>query len=72
MRISSELLELEWDLDLDSNLFDAGMDSMTIMQVILMVEDEYGTKLPDSAIKRETFATTRCIAEAVVRHRAMQ
>lgn len=63
-RIRNELIELDASFDVDSDLFQAGLDSMAIMQVILIVEEEFGAKLPDDAIKRETFATARRIAGA--------
>jgi len=68
-RIRVELIELESEFGPDSDLFDAGLDSMAIMQVILMIEEEFGVKLPDAAIKRETFTTANRIAAAVTAHR---
>lgn len=65
-RIRSEVLELDASFDLDADLFNAGLDSMAIMQVILIIEEEFSAKLPDSAIKRETFATARRLAQAVI------
>ena len=43
---------------------------MAIMQLILMLEDEFNVKLPDCSITRPTFATARQIAEAVATARA--
>ena len=65
-RIRDELLELNTTFGVDSDLFYAGLDSMAIMQVLLMIEEEFGVKLPDHVIKRETFATARRIVEAVI------
>lgn len=70
-RIRSELLELDADFGVDSDLFHAGLDSMAIMQVILILEEEFGAKLPDSSIKRETFATARRIAEEAIERRTV-
>jgi len=64
-RIRVELLELDESFGVDSDLFAAGLDSMAIMQVILIVEEEFAAKLPDCLIKRTTFASVRQIAEAV-------
>ena len=69
-RIRSELLELDGAFGVDSDLFAAGLDSMAIMQLILMLEDECNVKLPDCSITRATFATARQIAEAVGAARA--
>ena len=65
-RIRNELLELDASFDVDSDLFDAGLDSMAIMQVLLIVEEEFGVQLPDRLVKRETFATARRIAAVVL------
>lgn len=64
-RIGGELLELPPDFGIDADLFEAGLDSMTIMQVILIIEQEFAAQLPDQLIKRETFSTVRQIAAAV-------
>lgn len=64
-RIRAELIELEPSFGVDSDLFAAGLDSMAIMQTILIVEDQFGVKLPDCSITRTTFATARHIAEAI-------
>lgn len=69
-RIRSELLELDGAFDVDSDLFAAGLDSMAIMQLVLMLEDEFNVKLPDCSITRTTFATARQIAGAVATARA--
>jgi hypothetical protein len=65
-RIGSDLLELGAGFGVDGDLFAAGLDSMGIMQVIIIVEEEFGAKFPDSAIKRQTFTTARRIAETIV------
>ena len=69
-RIRSELLELDGSFGVDSDLFAAGLDSMAIMQLVLMLDDEFNVKLPDCSITRTTFATARQIAEAVATARA--
>jgi acyl carrier protein len=67
--IRSDLLELEPAFSVDDDLFSAGLDSMSIMQVILLVEENFAIKIPDALIKRETFSSARCIAEAVLSQR---
>ncbi len=63
--IRSDLLETGEAFSLDSDLFAAGLDSMSIMQIILFIEEEFAVKLPDGAVSRATFCTARHIAEAV-------
>ncbi len=68
-RIRAELLEIDADFGIDDDMFHAGLDSMAIMQVIMILEEEFGVKLPDRLIKRETFATARAVAGAVIAQR---
>jgi len=63
--IRSDLLEIGESFGLDSALFAAGLDSMSIMQLILFIEEEFAVRLPDGAITRATFCTARHIAEAI-------
>jgi acyl carrier protein len=65
-RIASDLLELSAVSGVDVDLFAAGLDSMAIMQIILMLEQEFGVHLPDVAVTRQTFATARSIAQAAL------
>ncbi len=62
--IRSDLLETDESFDLDSDLFAAGLDSMSIM-IILFIEEEFSVKLPDGAVTRATFCSARHIAEAI-------
>jgi acyl carrier protein len=57
--ICSELLEIADDLSLDSDLFDAGLDSMAIMQLTLILEREFGVSIPENLIVKSTFSTVR-------------
>ena len=50
-----------------SNLFDAGLDSMAIMQLLLLIEDRYGIMLAAADLTRENFATARVLAKLVQR-----
>ncbi|OOO02287.1 MAG: Aminoacyl carrier protein [Chromatiales bacterium USCg_Taylor] len=67
--IRSDLLETDESFGLDSDLFAAGLDSMSIMQIILFIEEEFSVKLPDNMITRATFCTARHIAEAIRENR---
>lgn len=70
-RIRSDLIEVDLDFGVEGDLFAAGLDSMAIMQLLVMIEEDFGAKLPDDAIKRETFASVRQIA-AAIRHAGAQ
>ena len=71
-RIQSDLLEPETALKPDSDLFAAGLDSMAIMQLTLMVEEEFGVRIPESLISRATFGTVRDLAGVVARLKELQ
>ena len=64
-RIRTDLLETGADFGIDSDLFAAGLDSMSIMQLSLIIEEEFGTQMPDRMITRETFSPARRIAAAI-------
>ena len=64
-RIQSDLLEPEGELTAESDLFAAGLDSMAIMQLTLIVEQEFGVRLPESLISRNTFETALKLAGVV-------
>jgi acyl carrier protein len=67
--ISERLLEPQAGFSADSNLYDAGLDSMAIMQLLVLVEEEYGVALPESDLTRHNFSTIRHLAQ-LIRDRA--
>ena len=60
--IQENVLQSAGELTPESNLFDAGLDSMAIMQLLLLVEDHYGVMPPESDLTRDNFATPRDLA----------
>jgi len=54
-----KLRDIVADLPAEADLWDAGMDSMTSVQMMLKLEDHFGVEFPDSALTRETFASIR-------------
>lgn len=64
--ISERLLETHPGFGVDSNLYDAGLDSMAIMQLLILIEEEYGVAIPESALTRQNFSTVRQVAGLVV------
>lgn len=64
-QIRTDLIELEEGFGIDGDLFAAGLDSMSIMQLSLLLEEQFNTKLPDRLIRRETFSSARRIAAAI-------
>ncbi len=64
-RIQSDLIEPEGELTSGSDLFASGLDSMAIMQLTLIVEEEFGVRLPEALISRNTFETALKLAGVV-------
>lgn len=60
--IQDNVLQSAGELQPDSDLFDAGLDSMAIMQLLLLVEDNYGVMPPESDLTRDNFSTPRDLA----------
>jgi acyl carrier protein len=50
-----------------TRLADAGLDSMAVMQLLLLIEDRFGLWLPEEDLTRENFACIRSLAAAVAR-----
>ena len=60
--VSERLLETPSDFNEDSDLYESGLDSMAIMQLLILVEEEFGVALPESELTRQNFSTVRSIA----------
>ncbi len=63
--LRERLLETTSPLDAETDLYTLGLDSMAIMQLLILVEEEYGVQLPESALTRENFATARQLAQLI-------
>ena len=68
--ISERLLETQPGFDADSNLYEAGLDSMALMQLLIIVEEEYGVSIPEADLTRQNFSTTRHLAQLIRERRA--
>jgi len=68
--ISERLLETRPGFDVDSNLYEAGLDSMALMQLLIIVEEEYGVSIPEADLTRQNFSTTRHLAQLIRERRA--
>jgi acyl carrier protein len=60
--ISWQLLDVPQGLEASSNLPAAGLDSMAIMQLLILIEDRYGLWLPETDLVKENFADVRALA----------
>ena len=56
------ILEIEDDFATDESLFDAGLDSMALMQLLLSLEQAFGKTVPPESISQERFETAESLA----------
>ena len=63
--LRERLLETAAPLDACTDLYSLGLDSMAIMQLLILVEEEYGVSLPEGALTRENFSTARQLARLI-------
>lgn len=64
--IDGQLIELSPGFGSNEDLFEAGLDSMAIMQLLLMIEETFGVVIPMGEVTRENFHTTAAIARLVI------
>lgn len=46
-----------------------GLDSVDALQLVVALDKQYGLKISDAEVARQTLASTATIADAVTRHR---
>jgi acyl carrier protein len=63
--IDGQLVELDPAFGEADDLFAAGLDSMAIMQLLLLIEEEFGVQIPMGEVTRGNFHTTGAIARLV-------
>jgi acyl carrier protein len=55
--LSTEILENTPDLDERTDLFEAGMDSLGTMQLLVRIEQRFGLQLPAAMLTKENAST---------------
>jgi acyl carrier protein len=63
--ICSEVIQPGRALTVEDNLFEAGLDSMGIMQLLLALEERCGAAIPMSDVTTANFQTAEAIARLV-------
>jgi acyl carrier protein len=63
--LSSEILELPSGFQITGDLFDAGLDSMSIMRLLIHIEGAFGCRIPVNQVSRENFSTVAKIASLI-------
>jgi len=63
--ICANILDAQVKIDEDDVLKDIGVDSFSIIEIVLFIERKFGVLIPDELLLPETFASIRSIAEVV-------
>lgn len=58
-----------WPSD-DADLFENGLDSLRLMQLLTFIEQEVGISLPDEEVTPDRIGSVRAIVDWISRHRA--
>ncbi len=59
------LVDLPAGVDGDADLFAAGMDSMAVMQLIVIIEERWGVRLGAADATREVLGTPASLAARI-------
>jgi acyl carrier protein len=65
--IDQQLFPLDAAVPADADLYAEGLDSMALMQLILLLEREFGIAITPDDLGRENFATLASLAALVSR-----
>lgn len=60
--------ELETKLELSQDLFDNGLDSLGVLRLLAMLEDEFSIVIPDEELVLENFQTPKSLVDLVEKY----
>lgn len=63
--ICSNILDKSIDLTEDTILKEIGVDSFSIIEIVLFIERKFGKLIPDHLLVPETFSTLRSLATVI-------
>ena len=63
--VREDILDHDDPIAADTDLFEIGLDSMSIMQLLLVIEDEFGVVIDPADLSRENFRTCSSIATLI-------
>jgi len=66
--LQERLLDLPEGFTAGTNLYEAGLDSMGIMQLLLAIEDRFGVLLPEADVSKKNFCTVANLSALLHRH----
>lgn len=64
--VRDEVLQTPPGFGVASDLFEAGLDSMAIMQLLLLLEEHYGVAIPVGSVSRANFKSAQTIGALLV------
>lgn len=64
--VRDEVLQTPPGFGVGSDLFEAGLDSMAIMQLLLLLEEHYAVSIPVGSVSRANFKSAQTIAALLV------
>ena len=59
------LPDLPADLSAEADFFEAGLDSMGVMQLVMYLEERFGKKVEPTELSRDNFRSGSTLAELV-------
>ena len=60
--------ELETKLELSQDLFDNGLESLGVLRLLAMLEDEFSIVIPDEELVLENFQTPKNLVDLVEKY----
>jgi len=60
--LSTDILEIPSGFTVDDDLFEAGLDSMSIMRLLIHIESAFGCRIPVAQVNRGNFSSVSKIA----------
>lgn len=63
--LSTDILEIPPGFTPADDLFEAGLDSMSIMRLLIHVENAFGCRIPVARVNRENFSTVSKIVALI-------
>ncbi len=64
--VRNEVLQTPPGFTVEGDLFEAGLDSMAIMQLLLLLEEHFGCAIPAGSVSRANFKNAKAIAALLV------
>lgn len=68
--LETNIVNEKCSIPADQSLRDLGIDSFSIVEIILFIERKYGKVIPDEQLLPENFKTVQAIAQLVLETKA--